>query len=155
MNIVYWRCSIDNIDILTDTRITVLRAANGLDDSVDMSEVRAQTYEYYKKALPSGEHIAFVAVDIDGCERIVGTGGISFYSVMPTYHLPSGRKGYIMNMYTDPEYRRRGIARYILSLLIEDAHSLGVEHITLEATPMGRPLYESYGFSAMQDEMIL
>lgn len=36
-----------------------------------------------------------------------GTGGISFYQVMPTYHNASGTKAYIMNMYTNPDYRRK------------------------------------------------
>lgn len=41
---------------------------------------------------------------------MVGTGGISFYQVMPTYHNISGKKAYIMNVYTQPDYRRKGIA---------------------------------------------
>lgn len=60
-----------------------------------------------------------------------------------------------MNMYTRPEYRRQGIARRMLELLIEDAKEKGIGFITLEATPMGRPLYESAGFVSMKDEMIL
>ena len=47
-------------------------------------------------------------VIFDG-SRFVGTGGVSFFQVMPTYHNPSGKKAYIMNMYTIPEYRRNGI----------------------------------------------
>ena len=39
-------------------------------------------------------------------ETLIGTGGISFYKVMPTYHNPTGKKACIMNMYTAPEYRR-------------------------------------------------
>ena len=43
-------------------------------------------------------------------EKFVGAGGVSYFQVMPTYHNPSGYKAYIMNMYTNPEYRRNGIA---------------------------------------------
>ena len=74
---------------------------------------------------------------------------------MPTYHNPSGNKAYIMNMYTNPEYRRQGIAFETLRLLVEDAKSRGVNAISLEATDMGRPLYEKYGFIKMNDEMEL
>ena len=62
---------------------------------------------------------------------------------------------YIMNMYTDPEYRRLGIAYKTLDMLIRDTKSKGITAISLEATEMGRPLYEKYGFVKMNDEMEL
>ena len=65
---------------------------------------------------------------------------------MPTYHNPSGKKAYIMNMYTAPEYRRQGIAIHTLDLLVKNAKEQGVLQIVLEATDMGRLLYEKYGF---------
>jgi GNAT superfamily N-acetyltransferase len=58
-------------------------------------------------------------------------------------------------MYTDPAYRRQGIAMKTLALLIEDAKAKGITFISLEATDMGRPLYERYGFVPMEHEMIL
>ena len=74
---------------------------------------------------------------------------------MPTYHNPTGQKAYIMNMYTRPAYRRQGIARRTLDLLVQDARSRGARAISLEATSMGRPLYEAYGFVPMTSEMEL
>lgn len=74
---------------------------------------------------------------------------------MPTYHNPSGKKAYIMNMYTIPEYRRRDIAIKTLDMLIKDTRNKGITSISLEATDMGRPLYEKYGFIKMNDEMEL
>lgn len=87
--------------------------------------------------------------------RVVGAGGVSFFQVMPTVHNPSGNKAYIMNMYTHPDYRRRGVALKALDLLVQEAKRRGVTAISLEATEMGRPLYEKYGFVAMPHEMEL
>lgn len=56
---------------------------------------------------------------------------------------------------TTPDCRRKGVAYHTLELLIEEARKRGVSHISLEATDMGRPLYERYGFVKMNDEMIL
>lgn len=148
----YKKATIEDIDELTRTRITVLRAANKLSDDVDMSVVEQESYEYYKHALESGEHIAYLVYDN---EKFIGAGGVSFYQVMPTYHNPTGKKAYIMNMYTAPEYRRQGIAFHTLDLLVKDAKEQGVSQIALEATDMGRPLYEKYGFVKMEDEMEL
>ena len=152
MELIYKIASIEDLEVLVKTRIEVLRAANKLDDSVDMSEVEAESRTYYKKALADGSHTAILVFDGD---KFAGAGGVSYYSVMPTYHNPSGRKVYIMNMYTKPEYRRRGIAFKTLDLLVSDAKNKGIAAISLEATNMGRPLYEKYGFVKMEDEMEL
>ena len=152
MNLIYKRAELEDIDILTKTRIEVLRAANQLSDDTDMSEVERESYNYYQKALCDGSHIAYLVFDE---ERFVGAGGVSFFQVMPTYHNPSGNKAYIMNMYTNPEYRRKGIAIKTLDMLIKDAKNRGVTAISLEATDMGRPLYEKYGFVKMNNEMEL
>lgn len=152
MKLIYKRATIDDIEILTKTRIEVLRAANKLADDVDMTEVEKQSYEYYSKALNEGTHTAYLVFDE---AKFVGAGGVSYFRVMPTYHNPSGNKAYIMNMYTNPEYRRQGIAFETLRLLVKDAKSRGVNAISLEATDMGRQLYEKYGFIKMNDEMEL
>ena len=132
-----------HLDELVRTRIIVLRAANKLSDDEDMSVVEEESYAYYRRALESGEHIAYLVYD-NG--KFIGAGGLSFYQVMPTYHNPTGKKAYIMNMYTASEYRRQGIAFHTLDLLVNDARKQGVSQIALEATDMGRPLYEKLEF---------
>ena len=148
----YKKASIEDIDELVRTRIIVLRAANKLSDDEDMSVVEEESYAYYGRALETGEHIAYLVYDN---RKFIGVGGVSFYQVMPTYHNSTGKKAYIMNMYTAPEYRRQGIAIHTLDLLVKNAKKQGVSQIALEATAMGRPLYERYGFMKMEDEMEL
>lgn len=148
----YKRAVLEDMDELVRTRIIVLRAANKLSEEVDLSAVEKESYDYFKRALKSGEHIAYLVYD---GETFIGAGGVSFYQVMPTVHNPSGKKAYIMNMYTAPEYRRQGIASYTLDLLVKAAKEKGISSIALEATDMGRPLYQKYGFVKMEDEMEL
>ena len=152
MALVYKRATLADLDILAETRMEVLRAANRLDASADMAQVKRATLAYYRSALADGSHTAYLVFDGN---VFVGAGGISYYSVMPTYHNPTGRKAYIMNMYTRPAYRRRGIAARTLDLLVQDARGRDVHAISLEATEMGRPLYEAYGFVPMSSEMEL
>ena len=146
------KATAEDIDLLVRTRIEVLRAANGLTGGADMRDVERQSRAYYENALADKTHTALLVFDHD---RFVGAGGISYYRVMPTYHNPTGRKGYIMNMYTRLEYRRKGIALHTLDLLVQDAREKGIACISLEATAAGRPLYEKYGFSDMKNEMEL
>lgn len=152
MDLLYRKATAEDTGLLTETRIEVLRAANGLSADADMAEAERQSRAYYEEALRDGTHTAYLVFD---GSRFVGAGGISYYRVMPTYHNPSGYKAYIMNMYTRPEYWRMGIAYRTLDLLVQDARDRGISCITLEATAMGRPLYEKYGFTAMDSEMAL
>lgn len=77
----YKKATMADIDELVRTRIIVLRAANKLSDDVDMSVVEKESYAYYKRALETGEHIAYLVYD-NG--TFIGAGGVSFYQVMPT-----------------------------------------------------------------------
>lgn len=152
MELRYKRAAIEDLELLAETRVEVLRAANKLAADVGLEEVKEQSFLYYKEALGDDSHIAYLIFD---GSRVVGTGGVSFYRVMPTYHNPSGRKAYIMNLYTAPTYRRRGIAYRTLDMLVRAARERGVTAISLEATEMGVSLYEKYGFVKMTNEMEL
>lgn len=152
MEAYYKKATVEDLELLVDTRIKVLRAANLLSDSVDLTEVKRQSYEYYQEALCDGTHTAYLVFDGN---KVIGTGGVSFFRVMPTFHNPSGCKAYIMNMYTDPAYRRKGIARKTLDFLVADIRKRGISAVSLEAAQMGKPLYEQYGFIKMENEMEL
>ena len=152
MNIEYRTATPDMLDMLVETRIEVLRAANRLDAGTDMSEVARESREYYREALADGSHTGLLAFDGDA---FIGAGGVSYYRVMPTFHNPSGTCAYIMNMYVRPAYRRRGVATAMLRLLVADARRRGAGRIGLEATEMGRPLYEKFGFVDARGEMEL
>ena len=71
----YKKATIEDINELVRTRIIVLRAANKLSDDVDMSLVEQESYEYYKRTLENGEHIAYLVYDN---ETFIGAGGVSF-----------------------------------------------------------------------------
>ena len=152
MGYFFKKASLDDIELLVRTRTEILRTVNGLDDSADMTEVERESRAYYERALQDGSHTACLVFD---GSVFIGAGGISYYTVMPTCHDPTGKKAYIMNMYTKPEYRRKGIATKTLDLLVQDAIERGITFITLEATEMGRALYENYGFVQMTSEMKL
>ena len=152
MELEYRKAGPEDLELLVRTRVEVLRAANRLSDGADMGAVEAESRRYYEAALADGSHTAWLA--FAGGE-VAGTGGISYYRVMPTWHNPSGEKAYIMNMYTRPDLRRRGVATGMLDRLVADARARGVAEIALEATEAGRPLYLKYGFVPAAGEMVL
>ena len=149
---VYQKATLAELDLLVETRCMVLRAANQLPEDAPLPEVERQSRSYYQKALAEDAHTAYLVWD---GKTLAGTGAVSYFQVMPTVHNPTGRKAYIMNMYTAPQYRRQGVAVRTLEMLVDDARRRGITAISLEATAMGRPLYEHFGFVPMEHEMEL
>ncbi len=72
----------------------------------------------------------------------------------PTYSNPSGKSGYVTNMYTRPEWRHRGLALMLVDHLVDAARNAGCAALYLNASAMGRPLYEKYGFRPVENEMV-
>lgn len=56
-------------------------------------------------------------------------------------------RGYILNVFTEPAYRGKGIAKYLTQLAMEEAKKRKLSLTILHATPLGKPLYEKLGFN--------
>ena len=116
------------------------------------AELAENICNYYRQALADESHVAYLVFD---GERFVGCGGVTFYQDMPTRANSSGRVANIMNIYTHSDYRRQGIALQMVDLLVKEARRRGAGMVTLDATDMGRPVYEKYGFTQIKGEMEL
>lgn len=147
----YKKATLEDLDKLIEIRIEM---RNQRDDliNIDSEQFYVNTYEYYKRHISDESFILWIALDDD---KIIATSGICFYSVPPTYSNMTGLVAYVMNMYTKPEYRLRGIAANLLEHLLEDAKLRKCEKVTLNTSKMGRHLYEKYGFKDVNDYMVL
>ena len=110
----------------------------------------AANRQYYEKHVKDGSHLAYVAL-FDGVEA--GSGSLCLSEELPSPDNPSGRCGYLMNIYVRSGYREHGIGHAIVRKLLEEALNLGCGKIYLETTDAGRGVYESLGFHDMPDMM--
>ena len=112
-------------------------------DSVVLDAVVSLSSAYLKTAMADGSFRAWLAAEGD---RVVA-GGAVIISPWPAhpYDLEC-RRATILNVYTDPEYRRRGIARQLMQTIIAWCQREGFARVTLHASDEGRSLYESLGF---------
>ncbi len=147
--IEYRIASNEDIELLMSSRLEMLRVVNNLsDDYVYSDEIVNESRDYFL----NGDHVTVLA--IDGTEAI-GCASMSFMRIMPTFLHPTGRRAHLMNVYTRNAYRRQGIARRMVEMLIEETWKRGATEISLDATVMGRPLYESLGFVSSTECMVL
>ena len=98
---------------------------------------------YSRTGLADGTFVSWLALDGD---RIIGTSGMSFVEKPPYFSCPTGRIGLLSSMYTDPDYRRRGIAKELLNRVVEEARSYGCGAVQITASDMGVLLYTDFGF---------
>ena len=107
---------------------------------------------YYNRHWDDGSFVSWIAEE-DG--EIVATSGMSFVEKPPYYGNPSGKVGLLSSMYTRKEYRRRGIAKELLRLVVEEARGSGCGMVQIAASDMGMLLYRDFGFEENRNFMQL
>ena len=150
--ITYRKAVLSDAEKLAEIRSLFLKEINdGVSEEYRVVLEQANL-EYLRKTLHNNTFIAWIALDN---EKIISTSGLSFSIVPPFFNNTEGKVAYISNMYTLPKYRHRGIGAKLLKRLIDEAKQFGCKKITLNATKMGRQLYEKYGFIEGQTGMNL
>lgn len=141
-------CETSDINEMLRLRQELIRSVKN-DNSITLDEsFIARTKEY----LSGDEGVSVIAYDAG---KAVGCATLCYIKLIPTYDHPTGKRAHLMNVYVDKSYRRQGIAREMLSLIISQAEKNGVTGITLDATESGKPLYESLGFAFSDEHMEL
>ena len=128
-----------DLDTFIAIRISQLREEGATED-VDLVPALK---DFYRRHMADGTFVSWLALD---GEKIIGTSGMSFVEKPPYFSCPSGRIGLLSSMYTDPAYRRRGIARKLLSKVVEEARAYGCGAVQITASDMGVLLYTDFGF---------
>ncbi len=139
MKIEYKKLTEKELDTFIDMRINQLRE-EGAKEEIDLVPALRN---YYNRHMADGTFVSWLAFDGD---VIIGTSGMSFVEKPPYFGCPSGRIGLLSSMFTNPNYRRKGIAKELLSRVINDAKEYGCGTIQITASDMGVKLYTDFGF---------
>ena len=142
--IVYRRGTLDDVQVLVDLRVRFLNELLNHPENNETRVVRKSLLEYFTEAIPSRDFVAWVA-EFGG--KIVATSGMVVWQKPALYGgVESGKLGYLLNFYTIPEARGKGIATRLLNELIREAKSMGLRYVHLHASKDGEPIYRKAGF---------
>ena len=136
------KAGLDDIDALIKLRIDYLSIDKELTQE-EQEDIRQNLHTYLNKYIPDDGFFAYIAED-NG--RAVSAAFLSVAERPPRY-TSSSLTGTVYNVFTYPEFRRRGIAAKVMTALMDEAQKLNVVHIDLLATKDGKYLYEKLGFS--------
>ena len=135
-------------------RLVELRRLQLIDEGqFPLEDIDQELNQYFEAMLPDDTSLVVRLAEENG--KIVATAGICFYQLPPSYLNPTGRIAHVINMYTLPDYRRRGIASHLLGLLIAEAGIQGYDSIRLRATKSSLAIYAKAGFRDMEGGMVL
>lgn len=139
MEIQYRKMTPSDVDTFISMRIKQLREEGATED-IDLIPALK---DYYGRHMADGTFVSWLAVD---GEKIVGTSGMSFVEKPPYFSCPTGRLGLLSSMFTDPSYRCMGIAKELLSRVVDEARKYGCGSVQITASDMGVLLYTDFGF---------
>ena len=108
------------------------------------SNWRDITLEFTQEAREKLNYKAFLA-EIDGV--VVGSTSCQIFQGLYPNILKNRQYGYIWGVYVEPPYRGQGIAKKLVSLAIAHLKAIGCMSAILHASPSGKPVYTSLGFS--------
>ena len=140
MAITYRRLTDGDLDAFIEMRIRQLREEGATED-VDLV---LALKDYYQRHMTDGTFVSWIALDN---ETIIGTSGMSFVEKPPYFGCPSGKIGLLSSMFTEKAYRRQGIARELLSRVVDEARERGCGAVQITASDMGVLLYTNFGFT--------
>ncbi|HEY8795129.1 MAG TPA: GNAT family N-acetyltransferase [Gemmatimonadaceae bacterium] len=104
---------------------------------------------FFSGAIESGVYVAWLAVPRHEPDLVVGGAGVLLRPMLPRpapAGVVQGREALIANVYTEPAWRRRGLAALLMQHVLDFTRANGIQRVLLHASKDGRPLYESLGF---------
>jgi ribosomal protein S18 acetylase RimI-like enzyme len=89
-------------------------------------------------------------------ERDIASAGLLLLDWAPHFLDPAGeQRGYVLNVFVEPEYRRRGLAQALMNECMDEARRRGIRVVALHASAKGQPVYEKLGFTASNEMLYI
>jgi len=147
-NVILRRATENDIDTLIKYRLLFLKESYGVPSKELEARLLISLRQYFVRSLKDGIYIAWIA---EYENRPVGFSGMVIREQPGNFDLPTGRSGYILNIFTLKEFRKKGIASLLMQKLIEEGRYIKLDRLELRATIDGEPIYRKIGFVEPHD----
>jgi GNAT superfamily N-acetyltransferase len=121
----------------------------GYRDEAALDAMQATSQPYILARIADGTYRGWFATTSDG--RIAGGGGVLLYPWVSNPRDPNSMRAYLLNVYVYQEFRRQGVARCLMQVMVDWCRAQGFATVWLHASDEGRALYESMGFAATNE----
>jgi GNAT superfamily N-acetyltransferase len=108
---------------------------------------------WVKQRISEGKYLGWVVED---GSRVAGSAGLLIVDWPPhPFHPEGSRRAYLLNVFVEPEFRKRGLAHSLIERCLAEARQRGIRVVTLHSSDAGRPLYEKLGFHPTSEMMFI
>ena len=136
--------TLDDLTSLVRHRRVMFVEATGAKGDKELAAMDEGYRRHIQKSLPTNIFKAWIIENREG--KIAASGGITVYEQPPRPQDETLRYVYVHSIYTEPEYRRLGLARKLLETIVDYCREQKFKTLTLHAVEASKSLYESFGF---------
>ena len=147
---VYRTVQPDDLELICRHRHEMFKASGRTDAMV--APMTDAFRPWLARKLESADYFGWIAL-ADGAP-VAGLGMMVLDWPPHPSHPEQDRRGYILNVFVEPEHRGNGIAKALMSMAMNEGRRLGLEYMALHATAMGRPMYEKLGWQQTSEMAI-
>jgi GNAT superfamily N-acetyltransferase len=155
------RATLDDAPVLVRHRIRMFADMNVLTEGDATSDRLAGDFrEWLGKTMPAGDYVAWLIENTGAAstapveDRLVSGGGATLLPWPPGPRYHSGRLAFVYNVYTEPRYRGRGLARRVMEAIHAFCRDEHIDSLALNASEFGQPLYASLGYHVAHSPMM-
>jgi len=148
MAIAYRKATYKDIEILIKLRLEYLTEDRGELSKDETEAVVSQLQDYFTRQLNS----SFIALLAENDSQAISTVYMAVAEKPANPAFITGKTATILNVFTYPDYRCKGIATKLLTMIIAEAKAMNISYLELSATDSGKPLYEKLGFVHRQSK---
>lgn len=143
--------TLDDIDVIVQHRRAMFEDM-GYSDTAALDAMDERYRVWVRDKIERDVYLGWFVLDESG--TVAAGVGVWLQEWQPVPFDPSGLRGYVLNVYTAPHYRRRGLARYLMRMLLDACKGQGINSLYLHSSDEARHLYETLGF-VLTNEMRL
>lgn len=145
------KCEHKDMEALIEIRLEFLKEAGLANEGEDVSDLKNELHRFIELHLNKDLYMWVAEID----NKIAATGAVSIWDKLPTHfgNENSSKVGYISNMYTRPEYRKKGIASLIVKGITDFLCGEGIPKVMLHAFEDGKGVYKKSGFVSNESFM--
>jgi len=147
-NIVFRKLNKNDKELFINLRFAYLSEEHNFDE-IEKEQLKNNLNIYFEKHIKENDFIGIIG------EYNVEIVSVAYFVISEKPPNPSfinGKIGTLLNVYTFPEYRKKGIAKKLIEEIIKEAKLIGVDRIDLKATEAGYNLYKKIGFREDKDK---
>lgn len=142
------RATVEDAELITRHRKAMFADMQDAPDAV-LAEMGRHFGPWVRRMIAEDKYAGWITSDE---ERAIASAGLLVLDWAPHFLDPTGEKrGYILNVFVEPEYRRRGLAQMLTKECMEEARHRGIGVVALHASKKGQPVYEKLGFTTSNE----